>query len=481
MSLNNLKKLCPKLQAVRAKIAALELESFVKYTKEDYVFNWHHIELIKKLQDFAEGKIKKLLVFMPPQHGKSELTSRRLPAFILGIDPNKKLVGASYSGDLSKSFNREVQRIIDSKDYAEIFPNTALSGQNVATSAKGAFLRNANIFEIVNSKGFYKSVGVGGSLTGTPVDIGIIDDPIKGPQEANSLTYRAGLWEWYTQVFLTRLHNDSQILITQTRWHEKDLAGRIIEEMTKDGTSDWQIISFPAILENEAQRAPNDPREIGAALWPERHSLERLLDAKRKNPRGFQALYQQDPRPLEGGLVYSRWASLSKLEYDKIKAPVIYGLDFGYSNSPAALVEVKIYKDNLYLKELIYQTKLDLDPLGAKIKALIKSRSSLIIADSADPLLISHLRKKFGLNVKPAQKGKDSIPYGISLINNFTIFVEESSQNLQKELSLYKYKEDAEGNPLEEPIKEHDHLLDGARYAIIHKVKKGDSNFLAYG
>ena len=466
---------------MKAEIASRKFEAFVKFTKDDYSFNWHHRYLISKLQAFAEGKIKKLLVFMPPQHGKSELTSRRLPSFILGIDPNKKIVGASYSGELSKSFNREVQRIIDTPEYKDIFPLTTLSGQNVATNAKGAFLRNANIFEVVGCKGFYKSVGVGGSLTGTPVDIGIIDDPIKGPQEANSVTYRAALWEWYTQVFLTRLHNESQILITQTRWHKKDLAGRIIEEMTKEGSNDWEIVSFPAILENEGQRSKGDPRELGSALWPERHSLERLLKAKKANPRAFSSLYQQDPRPAEGGLVYPSWATLTANEYNKIKAPVIYGLDFGYSNSPAALIELKIYKEKLYLKELIYQTKLDLDPLGAKIKALIKSRSSLIIADSADPLLISHLRKKFGLNVKPAQKGKDSIPFGISLINNFSIFVEESSQNLQKELSLYRYKEDAEGNPLEEPIKEYDHLLDGVRYAVIHKVKKGDSNFLAYG
>jgi hypothetical protein len=466
---------------VKAKIASKKFEAFVKFTKQDYSTNWHHAALMGKIQAFAEGKIKKLLVFMPPQHGKSELTSRRLPAYLLGINPDAKIVGASYSGDLSKSFNREVQRIIDSKEYASVFPKTRLSGQNVATSAKGAFLRNANIFEVVGAKGFYKSVGVGGSLTGTPVDIGIIDDPIKGPQQANSLTYRAGLWEWYTQVFLSRLHNDSQILITQTRWHENDLAGRILKEAAKSGGNDWEVVSFPAILENESQRTKGDPREIGEALWPNRHSLERLEEAKKLNPRGFLSLYQQDPRPHEGGLVYPKWASISKKDYDALKAPIIYGLDFGYSNSPAALIEIKIIKQNIYLKQLIYETKLDADPLGAKVRALVKTRSSLIIADSADPLLISHLRKKFGLNVKPAQKGKDSIPYGISLINNYNIFVEESSKDLQKELSLYRYKEDADGNPLDEPIKEHDHGLDAARYAVIHKVKKGDTNFLAYG
>jgi hypothetical protein len=111
---------------VKAKIASRKFEAFVQFTKEDYSFNWHHRYLISKLQAFAEGKIKKLLVFMPPQHGKSELTSRRLPSFLLGIDPNKKIVGASYSGELSKSFNREVQRIIDTPEYKDISENDSL-------------------------------------------------------------------------------------------------------------------------------------------------------------------------------------------------------------------------------------------------------------------------------------------------------------------------------------------------------------------
>jgi hypothetical protein len=164
------------------------------------------------LQDFAEGKIKKLMVFMPPQHGKSELTSRRLPAYLLGIKPKLKLIGCSYSASLAASFNRDVQRIIDSEEYHDIFPDTYLNSSNVRTAALGSYLRNADMFETVSHRGFYKSVGVGGSLTGTPADIGIIDDPVKDAMEAESQTYRARVWDWFTQVFLTRLHNDSQII-----------------------------------------------------------------------------------------------------------------------------------------------------------------------------------------------------------------------------------------------------------------------------
>jgi len=200
--------LLQKQQEIKAKLASEEFRDFVQYTKPDYEINWHHDLLMDYLQQFAEGKIKKLMVFMPPQHGKSELTSRRLPAYLLGRNPKLKIIGCSYSSDLATSFNRDVQRIIDDELYQQIFPETTLNGSNVRTSAKGSYLRNSDMFEIVEHRGFYKSIGVGGSLTGTPADIGIIDDPVKDAIEAESITYRSRVWDWFTQVFMTRLHND---------------------------------------------------------------------------------------------------------------------------------------------------------------------------------------------------------------------------------------------------------------------------------
>lgn len=478
MNLENLRKLLPELKQINKELGSRSFEDFVLITKPNYILNWHHKILMEKLQAFAEGKIKKLMVFMPPQHGKSELTSRRLPAYLLGINPNLKIVGCSYASDLSKSFNRDVQRIIEDPEYYNIFPETLLNSSNVKTSAKGSYLRNADIFEVVGSTGFYKSVGVGGSLTGTPVDIGIIDDPVKDAVEANSPTYRARVWDWYTQVFLTRLHNDSQILVTQTRWHEDDLSGRILKQAE---ASDWTVLSLPAILENKEAVNSSDPRELGSALWEERHGLKKLLSFKKQNPRAFQALYQQDPRPFKGGLVYSSWNLIKEEEYKKIKSSLIYGLDFGYSTSPAALVEIKIHKRNIYIKELIYKTKLGIDVLSNLIKAKIRGANSTIIADSADPILIDHLKRKYLLNVKKANKGKNSISFGIALINSYNIFVTESSKNVISELSSYRFKEDADGRPLETPIKDNDHSLDALRYAVSYKTKRGESNLLAFG
>jgi len=477
MSSNNLENSIPSLEEINAELARRSFKEFVLYTMPSYMLNWHHEVLMEKLQLFAEGKIKKLMVFMPPQHGKSELTSRRLPAYILGRTPYKKMVGCSYASELSKSFNRDVQRIIDDLVYYRAFPNTTLNKSNVKTSAKGSYLRNADIFEVVGSTGFYKSVGVGGSLTGTPVDIGIIDDPVKDAVEAGSPTYRARVWDWYTQVFLTRLHNDSQILVTQTRWHEDDLSGRILRQ---DDAHEWEVLSLPAILDNDAQAHYQDPREVGDALWEERHGLKKLISFKKQNPRAFQSLYQQDPKPFEGGLVYPSWNIIEDIDYNAIKSKVIYGLDFGYSNSPAALVEVKIWKNNIYLKELVYKTKLGIDVLSNLVKNAVQSRASTIIADSSDPILIDHLKRKYALNVRKAKKGKDSVSFGISLMNTYNIYVTSCSKNLIFELSNYRFKEDADGNPLEEPIKEYDHALDAARYAVMQQVDKSGSGVLAF-
>lgn len=281
---------------------------FVEYVKPGYQTNWHHALLAKYLQQFAEGKIKRLMVFMPPQHGKSELVSRNLPAFILGRNPKVKVVLASYSSDLASSFNRDCQRVIESPEYRKVFPATYLNSRNVVTT--GSWLKNVDIFETVGHGGFLKSTGVGGSLTGTPADFAIIDDPVKDAVEAMSPTYQYRNWNWFTDVLYTRIHNDTGILITQTRWNENDLSGIILQKMA-EGTGDkYTIISLPAIC--EADKHPEDPRELGEALWESRHSLEKLERVRAQSLRTFQSLYQQKPKPVKAGGEFYKSFEVSK-------------------------------------------------------------------------------------------------------------------------------------------------------------------------
>jgi len=278
---------------------------FVVYTMPSYEVNWHHKILAEKLDLFARGMIQNLLIELPPQHGKSELTSRRLPAYILGHDRRKKIVVASYSADLATSFNRDIQRIIISDEYKRLFPKTRIGEKNVKNASQGSFLRNQDQFETVcyNGKpGFVKTTGVCGSLTGTPVDVAIIDDPIKDAAQAHSKTYRDSVWEWYCSVFKTRLHNGSQTLLTLTRWHEDDLAGRILK--SKEAI-DWDVVCLRGIREDEPNT--DDHRAVGEALWESRHSRERLLAAKERNPGVFAALYQQRPAPPEGAIILPKW------------------------------------------------------------------------------------------------------------------------------------------------------------------------------
>lgn len=257
------------------------------------------------LTRFATGDVKKMMVFVPPQHGKSEGSTRRLPSFILGRDPDKKLAIVSYSASKARKFSREVQRIIDSNEYRSIFPGTTLWGKN-AVSTDGKYARTADEFEVVNHVGGCKAVGVGGPLTGDPVDVLIMDDLYKDAATAWSPIFRERVNDWYDTVAETRLHNGSQQLIVFTRWHEDDLAGRLIREQgeydAETNPDGWVICTYPAIKEG----APTeyDPRDEGEALWPERHSKHKLEQVRERNPYVFGSLYQQDPKPMEG-LLYS--------------------------------------------------------------------------------------------------------------------------------------------------------------------------------
>lgn len=282
------------------------LLSFTIFTKPDYETGWHHRALCKKLKAFSEGKTKRLMVFMPPRHGKSELVSRRLPAYLLGRDTDTEVIAASHSADLASSMNRDVQRIIDSQEYKELFPKTRLVSEGTSRLSTN-YLRNASEFEIVGRKGSYKSTGVGGALTGRGGNWLILDDPIKDHQQAESVVYREMLWNWYNTVFASRAEKGAGILITLTRWHEDDLAGRLLKLAKDDPEADqWEIINFPAIKESDHNE--DDPREEGEALWPEKFPVE---DLKKKRATGgsrvFNSIYQQRPSAEEGEILKRAW------------------------------------------------------------------------------------------------------------------------------------------------------------------------------
>lgn len=271
----------------------------------EFIPNWHHEILCEKLEALLEGEIKRLMVFMPPRHSKTELVARRFPAYALGKNPELNVIVSSYSAGLAYQINRDCQSIMETRVYNSVFPETVLPGPGVKGSDKK--LCNSEVTEIIGGSGDIRAAGVGGGITGHGFDIGIIDDPIKNWEEAHSPVYREMVWNWFTTTFMTRCNTqEARVLITLTRWHEDDLAGRILHRMKIDPEFDrYEVVSLPAIKENDS--APGDKRKIGEALWPARFNLDYLNQRKKEGEYKFNALFQQKPSPPSGSIVNRDW------------------------------------------------------------------------------------------------------------------------------------------------------------------------------
>lgn len=300
--------------------------AFARYMMPNMQVLPFHKVYYKILDAFAKGKIKRLIVTIPPQFGKSQGSSRFLPAFLLGLNPDLKIIIGSYAFGLARDFNRDVQRLIDTPEYFDIFSGTYLSRSNKIT-ASNVYARNSDVIECVGHTGSLRVVGRGGALTGKPVDISILDDVYKDYSEANSPVVREAAWKWYTTVVRTRLHNDSQELIVYTRWHSDDLVGRLekIEQIVDLKAWDdidhipegaWARINFEAIKVSESTEL--DPRNEGDVLWETRHSLKSLLARRKLDKVQFDCLYQGQPGSAVGKLyspfkTYVRWQDYGTL------------------------------------------------------------------------------------------------------------------------------------------------------------------------
>ncbi len=308
-------------ELARRELARRHMVNFVQFTYPDYKMGWVHQEICAELDAFYEAvearESPRLMICMPPRHGKSELATRRFPAYVFGRNPDMTMISASYGADLSSRMNRDVQRIMEDNQYRLLFPDVCLSGKNIRTVTSGNYLRNSDIFEIVGNKGSYRSSGVGGGITGMGGDILIVDDPIKDRAEADSATIRENVWDWYTSTFYTRLAPGGGILLIQTRWHMDDLAGRLLEAQNTNSGDKWRIVNFPAIADCDEANRP-----AGEALHPERYPLEQLNITKQAlGSRDWEALYQQKPVP-DGGAIFQKdwiryWTSLPP-RFDKV-------------------------------------------------------------------------------------------------------------------------------------------------------------------
>lgn len=273
--------------------------SFMAYIKmmwPGFVGGRHHAIMAKKFEDIASGKLKRLIINMPPRHTKSEFASYLLPSWFLGKYPNKKIIQCSNTADLAVGFGRKVRNLVDSEQYATVFPDVSLRQDS---KAAGRWATNQN--------GEYFAIGVGGTVTGKGADLLIIDDPHSEQEAAlasGDPTVFDRVYEWYTSGPRQRLQPGGAIVIVMTRWAEKDLTGRVMKDAAmRDSMDEWEIIEFPAILPS------------GNPLWPEFWSLKELSALREELPAiKWNAQYQQSPTGEEGALVKREWWKVWKPE-----------------------------------------------------------------------------------------------------------------------------------------------------------------------
>jgi len=254
-----------------------------------WTWNWPHQRHIQAaLEAVTRGELTRLMVFCPPRHGKSEMGTVRYPAYRLECEPATPIIIGAYNQTLADRFSRKCRRIVAGR----IGVSTERSDVSDWETLAGGGVR---------------AVGVGAGVTGHGGKLILIDDPVKSREEAESPTYRQRVWDWYTDDLYTRLEPGGAIILTMTRWHEDDLAGRIL---ASDDAPNWTVISLPA--EAEA----NDPlgRADGEPLCPDRFDSEALADIRRVlGSQSYNALYQQRPAPAEGGIIKRTWI----MRYDR--------------------------------------------------------------------------------------------------------------------------------------------------------------------
>lgn len=259
------------------------LLAFAEYTNPAYIPAPHHALIAEKLEAVERGEIKRLMITMPPRHGKSELASRRFPAWYIGRNPGKQIIAASYNSDLAADFGREVRNIVSSPEYNKLFSTTLAADSQAANRWH------------TDAGGMYVAAGVGTAITGRGADILLIDDPFKDREEADSEIRRGRVWDWYTSTAYTRLMPGGAVIVINTRWHDDDLSGRLLADQ-EDGGDQWDVLSLPAIQPD------------GSALWPAWYPLERLEQIRSVLPtRDWNSLYQQNPIPDDGDYFKSTW------------------------------------------------------------------------------------------------------------------------------------------------------------------------------
>lgn len=317
------KKLAIKQELASRILSRRRFLPFVQRMNERYQAGWVHEDICRRLEKFSDdvekGLSPRLMLLMPPRHGKSELASKNFPAWHLGRYPDHEFIACSYNLSLAMGFSRKVKQIIEDPMYQSVFENARLDPSNQSTEE----------WALQGKRGGYVAAGIGGPITGKGAHVLVIDDPVKNAEEADSADAREKIWEWYLSTAYTRLAPGGGVLVIQTWWHDDDLAGRLqlmMRENADDADVDqFEVVKYPAIAEADEYLAadgsifrPESPddfpptlstllRRKGEALHPQRYDIAKLSKIRALNRksggadgRWWSALYQQNPTPDDG-------------------------------------------------------------------------------------------------------------------------------------------------------------------------------------
>lgn len=328
-------------------LARKRLLPFVEKFNPDYLAGWVHKDICQRLEKFSEAvaneESPRLMLFMPPRHGKSTLASVAFPAWHLGKNPQHEFISCSYSGSLAMSFSRKVRQLVREPNYRHIFEETKLDKDSQSIESW-----------LTTRGGGYVAAGVGGGITGKGANILLIDDPVKNREDAESENNREATWDWYTSTAYTRLSPGGGILVILTRWHDDDLAGKLLTA-GEEGADQWEVVKYPAIAEDDETY-----RKQGEPLHPERYNLESLEMIQRAiGPRDWTALYQQNPVSDEGDYFSRdmvRYYEPDEIDYDRLRYYCAWDLAIGQRDrndySVGVTVGIDEY-DNMYVVDVV--------------------------------------------------------------------------------------------------------------------------------
>ena len=489
MDLNDILKQAKQMKVEQARDSMFD---FVTYTKPNYTMGWFNQLICKKLDQFLkdveDGKTPILMIFAPPRSGKSELVSTRFPAFVMGKKPGWDIILSSYNQTQANKQSRFAKGVMREESYHDIFPDVHLPGSRFSDNVKKDSARDSiDEWETVHADGTptgskYIAAGVGGSITGSGFNIGIIDDPVKDYAEAASPTVQENNIDWYDSTFFTRrdpkIHG---ILIILTRWHPEDLAGKLLSKAKEAGVS-YDVLSFPMVAEHDEHIELNGKnyllRKEGEILFPERMPPEYVEKAKMQSPLIWSALYQQSPT-IKGGSLFreenwKRYQVLPKMKFIKIYADTAQKAKEHNDRSSFQVwgvgVDDNIYKiDNLTGRWESPELKTKIVDLWNKYKKFNTiggtcNNRGLMIEDKASGTgLIQTIKKEYKIPVFPLTPDKDKI----SRANDVIPYIAAGMVYLPEEAPwLHDYLTEFSQFNAETVGKVHDDQIDATVYAI---------------